>query len=86
MEASALGLPIVATRVGGIPTVFHDGVDAILVPPGAPVALADAIEALVVDESRRHDLGEAARARAGDFDVHRAVARIEEIYRKVAPR
>ena len=34
MEASALGLPIVATRVGGIPDAFHDGVDAVLVAPG----------------------------------------------------
>jgi glycosyltransferase involved in cell wall biosynthesis len=80
MEASALGLPIVATRVGGIPASFHDGADAVLVPAGSASALADAIAILVRDEPRRVELGAGARARAGDFDVARAVARIEEIY------
>ena len=84
MEASSLGLPIVATRVGGIPEAFRDEVDAVLVPSGSPEALADAIGALAVDPARREALGAAARARAGDFGVERAVARIEEVYRAVA--
>jgi glycosyltransferase involved in cell wall biosynthesis len=84
MEASALGLPIVATRVGGIPDSFHDGVDAILVEPGSPDALANAIERLTGDEPLRRRVGDAAQARADDFDVKRAVARIEAIYRSVA--
>jgi glycosyltransferase involved in cell wall biosynthesis len=86
MEASALGLPIVATRVGGIPDSFHDGVDAVLVAPGSPDALAEAIERLAHDEPLRRRIGEAAQARAGDFDVKRAVTRIEAIYRSVAKR
>jgi glycosyltransferase involved in cell wall biosynthesis len=86
MEASALGLPIVATRVGGIPEAFRDGQDAVLVPPVSPDALADAIEDLVRDPRRRQELGAAAAARAPDFDVRRAVARLEEIYREVAER
>jgi glycosyltransferase involved in cell wall biosynthesis len=84
MEASSLGLPIVATRVGGIPDAFRDGVDAVLVPPSSPEELAAAIAALATDEARRRELGAAARARAGDFGVGRAVARIEEVYRAVA--
>jgi glycosyltransferase involved in cell wall biosynthesis len=86
MEASALGLPIVATRVGGIPDSFHDDVDAILVEPGSPEVLAAAIERLARDEPLRRRIGEAAQARAGDFDVKRAVARIEAIYRSVVKR
>jgi glycosyltransferase involved in cell wall biosynthesis len=86
MEASALGLPIVATRVGGIPDSFHDGVDAVLVAPGSPEALVDAIERLARDETLRRRIGDAAQARAEDFDVRRAVARIESIYRSVAKR
>jgi len=86
MEASALGLPIVATRVGGIPDSFHDGLDAILVEPGSPGALAGAIERLADDEPLRRRIGEAAQARAEDFDVRRAVARIEAVYRSVAKR
>jgi len=83
MEASALGLAIVATRVGGIPDAFRDGVDAVLVPPGSPEALADALEGLVNDAPRRERLGAEAAARSGDFDVRRAVARIEATYRRV---
>jgi glycosyltransferase involved in cell wall biosynthesis len=86
MEASALGLPIVATRVGGIPDAFHDGVDAVLIDPGSPEQLADAIEDLVDRPELRTELGAAASARAGDFGVTRAVARLETIYREVAPR
>jgi glycosyltransferase involved in cell wall biosynthesis len=86
MEASALGLPIVATRVGGIPEAFHDGVDAVLIDPGSPESLAGAIEALADDVGGRQALGCAAAARAGDFDVHRAVGRIEDVYRSLASR
>ncbi|MEI2691466.1 MAG: glycosyltransferase [Anaerolineae bacterium] len=43
LEASALGLPIVATAVGGVPETVHDGVDALLAPPDDPAALAQAI-------------------------------------------
>jgi glycosyltransferase involved in cell wall biosynthesis len=86
MEASALGLPIVATRVGGIPDAFHDGVDAVLVPPGSPDALATALETLVGDPAERVRLGSAAQARATDFDITRAVRRIETVYDEVAPR
>ncbi len=83
MEASALGLPIVATRVGGIPDSFRDGIDAVLVAPESPDALADALESLAGDEARRRALGAAARDRSGDFDVARAVARIEDVYRTI---
>lgn len=86
MEASALGLPIVSTRVGGIPDAFREGVDAVLVPAEEPEQLAGAIESLVSDPEQRARLGAAAKLRSVDFDVRRAVARIEAIYDEVAPR
>ena len=43
IEASACGIPVVATAVGGIPDMVHDGVDALLTPPGDAAALADAV-------------------------------------------
>jgi glycosyltransferase involved in cell wall biosynthesis len=86
MEASALGLPIVATRVGGIPDAFHDGADALLVAPGSPGALADGIERVITDANLATRLGAAASARASDFDVASAITRLEAIYSRVARR
>jgi glycosyltransferase involved in cell wall biosynthesis len=84
MEACALGLPLVATAVGGVREEFTDGVDARLVSAGDPDALALAIEALAGDGALRERLACASAARAADFDVRRAVARIEAIYERVS--
>jgi glycosyltransferase involved in cell wall biosynthesis len=83
MEACALGLPLVTTAVGGLPDEFTDGVDARMVPSGDADALADAIELVASDFELRVKLGRAAAARAADFDVRRAVTRIEHLYGEV---
>lgn len=83
MEALALGLPIVATAVGGVAETFADGVDALLVSSGDAVALADALERIVLDASLRSRLADAARSRAMDFDAARSQRRIEAIYDEV---
>jgi GNAT superfamily N-acetyltransferase len=85
MEALALGLPVVATNVGGVAEEMHDGVDALLVSPSDSTALAHALERVVTDPTLRDQLGAASFARAGDFDVHRAVERIEAAYAELAP-
>ena len=85
MEAVALGLPVVATDVGGVGEEMHDGVDALLVPPRDPEALAAAIERVVTDAVLRDELAKASAARAADFDVRRAVERIETAYTELAP-
>ena len=84
MEALGLGLPVVATAVGGIPEVLADGIDGVLVPPGRPDLLARAVGELAGDGARRKELAEAARARGEEFDITKAVRRIEAIYRTVA--
>jgi len=56
-EAMCLGLPIVATGVGGIPELVEDGVNGILVPPKNAVALAEAISTLVNNSSLRQQMG-----------------------------
>jgi len=86
MEALGLGLPVVATSVGGIPEAVEHGVHGLLVPPGRPDLLADAIEELVADPPRRMAMAAAASARADDFDVARAMGRVEAIYRRVVAR
>jgi glycosyltransferase involved in cell wall biosynthesis len=80
MEALALGLPIVATTVGGVPELLRDDVDAVLVPPKRPDLLADALLSLLADEPRRERLAAAARARAPELGAERAVRQIEAVY------
>jgi glycosyltransferase involved in cell wall biosynthesis len=83
MEASSVGLAIVSTAVGEIPNIFTDGVDALIVPPGEPRALAAAIERLAADEALRSRLGAGALARSALFDITRAVERIEGLYTEI---
>jgi glycosyltransferase involved in cell wall biosynthesis/GNAT superfamily N-acetyltransferase len=84
MEALAIGLPIVATNVGGVGEELHDDVDALLVPPRDPAMLAAAIEQVVTDTALRARLGAAAAARAAEFDVGRTIVVLEDTYRRVA--
>jgi glycosyltransferase involved in cell wall biosynthesis/GNAT superfamily N-acetyltransferase len=85
MEALALGLPVVATAVGGVAEQLVDGESALLVPPGDPTALADAIGRVVSDHDVRCSLACASTGRASDFDVRNAVTRIESVYAEFAP-
>jgi glycosyltransferase involved in cell wall biosynthesis len=80
IEAMALGRAAVVTRVGGLTEVIEHGKQGLLVPPGDPEALADAIVSLLEDADLRRQLGEAGRRRAADFDIRKAVLRHEEVY------
>lgn len=63
MEAGAMALPTVATRVDGVPEVVADGVSGLLVPVNDSAALAAAIRELLADPLRRRAMGEAAQNR-----------------------
>jgi glycosyltransferase involved in cell wall biosynthesis len=79
-EAMALGLPVVASRVGGLPEVVAPDA-GLLVEPGDPEALARAILALARDPGRRAAYGEAGRARALDmFSLERQAVGVEHAY------
>lgn len=84
MEAMALGIPVVATAVGGIPEAIEDGITGRLVPPHHSEALADALIEVCKDPERRAALGGAARLRSRDFDSRPAIARLETIYLDLA--
>ncbi len=58
-EAEASGLPVLASRIGGIPEAVEEGVTAELLPPGAADAWAEALVALAADPARRRRMGEA---------------------------
>jgi glycosyltransferase involved in cell wall biosynthesis len=86
-EALYLGVPVVATRVGGIPEIVSDGVDGILVPPADSGALAEAIAGLLSDEPRRLNLAGAGRAKVIErFRFEEMVRRYEQLYDRLAGR
>jgi glycosyltransferase involved in cell wall biosynthesis len=66
LEAMAVGLPVIATRTGGVPEVVREA-HGLLVPMRRPDAIAAALAALGSDPSRTQALGRAARRRAADF-------------------
>ena len=85
LEAMAAGLPVVATRVGGIPDVVTDGREGCLVAPRDPVALAAAIERLLDDPAQRVALGLAARRRVAEsYSVAAVIPRIESLWSRYA--
>jgi glycosyltransferase involved in cell wall biosynthesis len=64
MEAMATGLPVVSTRIGGIPEMVVENETGFLVPPGDVVALADAVEKMTSDQSLGQRLGQVGYERA----------------------
>ena len=84
IEAMELGLPIVASNVGGIPDVVIDGESGILVPEKDPVALADAFKRLASDSSLVEKLLAGARKRIDEcFTWDGIIERQVEVYKRV---
>lgn len=83
LEAQAAGLPVVSTRVGGIPESVRDLQTGFLVPPRDSKALADAIERLIRNPALRQQLGLAGQRRAREFDTERVGSRLVDIYYEV---
>ncbi len=86
MEALSVGVPVVATRVGGIPDAVTDGIEGFLVAPGAIEQLADAIVRIAGDDGLREQMGTAAARRGRDFDMKRAAGRLDDVYSALAKR
>ena len=84
LEALALGKPVVATAVGGVPTVVVDGVTGRLVPPREPQALADAVVELLDDPAGAGRMGaEGAALVRRSYSVEAMIDEFEKIYLEV---
>lgn len=86
VEAMVVGLPIVASRAGGVPEVLGNGEAGLVVEAGSARALAEAIEALLTDSALRVWLGRAARERARRYTVEAMLQKIEALYRRLLER
>jgi glycosyltransferase involved in cell wall biosynthesis len=83
IEAMAAGLPVVASRVGGIPAFVQDGVNGLLVPPGDSRALAEALGSLLRDPQWACRLGkQASRSIGEEYGIGSMVQAIERLYQE----
>jgi glycosyltransferase involved in cell wall biosynthesis len=84
LESLALGVPVIASRRGGLPDIVIDGETGILVEPMQPDAIRDAILRILGDPDLHRRMSAAARTDAQRFSLDRYVGRLLEIYRSLA--
>jgi glycosyltransferase involved in cell wall biosynthesis len=80
LDAMARGIPVVATRVGGIPEIIEHGREGLLADAGDIPSLAAAVLRLVHDEEEARRCGRAGRQRANEFAIEGIVDRIQKLY------
>jgi len=84
LEAMAAGTPVVATSVGGVPSIIHHGSTGLLVSPADPTALAEGIARLLSDRSAAQRIAEAARRLVEEtHGLATMVGGVENIYREI---
>jgi len=87
LETMAAGIPVVATRVGGVPTAVDHGVTGLLLEVGEIPALSRALIELLTDPSRRKAMGDAGRRVASErFSADAIVPRVEALWREILER
>ncbi len=87
MEMMAAAKPVVATAVGGVPDLVVEGETGLLVPPGDPAKLADALVSVLGDRELAARMGAAGRERQRrEFDFSLTVRRVEELYEELLSR
>lgn len=87
LEGMAAGKPLVATRIAGTPEIVIDGITGLLIPPGEPDALAEAILQMLRNRNLREKMGSAGHQRARElFQIERFVTNTEAFYRALIPQ
>lgn len=82
LEAMSFGLPIIATRVGGIPEIIQDQKNGLLIPPKNPTALAQAIETLIKNPNLKNQIARQAKIDIKKHSLENMVAQIDNLYKK----
>ena len=86
-EAMSVGRAVVVSRVGGLPEVVEDGESGLLVPPGEPPALAQAVDRLLADPGLRERLAAAGQQRvAAQFTLEVMAEKMLALYRELLAR
>lgn len=83
LEAVASGRPVIASRTGGLPDIVADGENGLLVGPGDPGSLREAIQRIVDEPGLAERMGRASALRAVRFRAENVVPRIEQVYEDV---
>ena len=83
LDAMYFGLPIVASRVGGIPEIVEDRVNGFLMEPEQPDAMIATIDELLSDADSVEKMRNANREKADSFSAQRMAAAYDEIYRSI---
>jgi glycosyltransferase involved in cell wall biosynthesis len=83
MEAMASGCPVVATRIAGIPELIEHGVTGLLVTPGRPDLLADALLAIASNPQAAARMAQGAREKVRrDFNIHTVAPQVASLFRE----
>jgi len=83
LEALSSGVPVVASRTGGLPEFVKDGENGFLVEPGDPSKIAEKVEVLLKDDKEYTNISKKARESAFLHDVELQTKRIVELYCKI---
>ncbi|HYU76018.1 MAG TPA: glycosyltransferase family 4 protein [Ktedonobacteraceae bacterium] len=83
LEAMAMGRPVIASRIGGLPDIVVDGETGLLVDPGDELVLRQSMRHLLDDPVLRERMGVRAKQRVGEFQASTVVPRIEQVYQEV---
>ena len=83
LEAMASGLPLISTKITGLPEIIHEGENGFLVQPKNPVEITQKLILLLSDDEQRKRLSENSRVRAKDYTWDEVLDNLEEVYKHV---
>ncbi|MDD5233210.1 MAG: glycosyltransferase family 4 protein [Syntrophales bacterium] len=81
VEAMSMGLPVVASRIGGIPDLVEEGLNGVLVPAADPRALATSILDMLGDPEKRNCMGQRGKTKASSFGTDSMIEKVDRLYR-----